>query len=269
MPHGLVVRARMILACAEGLSNAAVAAKVGASPQAVGKWRRRFLERGVEGLHDELRPGRPRTYDDEKVAAVISRALQERPDEATQWSVRLMSAAEGVSKSTVQRWFSLFGVKPHLQETFKLSTHGSVLHREGARYRGVVPESAGACAGAVRGREVADPGAGAQPADPADGTWLRRRVYPRLRAARHESFFATLECELLDGRSFRSHAEARMAIFEFVEGCYNRRGAIQHWATGRRPPSRTTRGRRQHEHSGIGDPRRPTPSVGADPRPGR
>ena len=70
-------------------------------------------------------------------------------------------------------------------------------------------------------------------------------------------------------RSFRSHAEARMAIFEFVEGCYNRRGAIQHWATGRRPPSRTTRGRRQHEHSGIGDPRRPTPSVGADPRPGR
>ena len=81
MPHGLVVRARMILACAEGLSNAAVAAKVGASPQAVGKWRRRFLERGVEGLHDELRPGRPRTYDDEKVAAVISRALQEKPDE--------------------------------------------------------------------------------------------------------------------------------------------------------------------------------------------
>ena len=122
MPHGLVMRARMILACAEGLSNAAVAAKVGASPQAVGKWRRRFLERGVEGLHDELRPGRPRTYDDEKVAAVINRALQEKPDEATHWSVRLMSTAEGVSKSTVQRWFSLFGVKPHLRETFKLST---------------------------------------------------------------------------------------------------------------------------------------------------
>ena len=122
MPHGLVVRARMILACAEGLSNAAVAAKVGASPQAVGKWRRRFLERGVEGLHDELRPGRPRTYEDEKVAAVINRALQQRPGEATHWSVRLMASAEGVSKSTVQRWFSLFGVKPHLHETFKLST---------------------------------------------------------------------------------------------------------------------------------------------------
>ena len=122
LPHGLVVRARMILACAKGLSNAAVAAKVGASPQAVGKWRRRFLEHGVEGLHDELRPGRPRTYDDEKVAAVINRALQQKPDEATHWSVRLMASAEGVSKSTVQRWFALFGVKPHLQETFKLST---------------------------------------------------------------------------------------------------------------------------------------------------
>ena len=68
LPHGLVLRARMILASAEGLTNRAVAERVGASPQAVGKWRRRFLERGVQGLHDELRPGRPRSYDDEKVA---------------------------------------------------------------------------------------------------------------------------------------------------------------------------------------------------------
>ena len=61
MPYGVVLRARMILACAEGLTNAAVARRVGASPQAVGKWRRRFLDAGIEGLHDELRPGRPRT----------------------------------------------------------------------------------------------------------------------------------------------------------------------------------------------------------------
>ena len=99
IPHGLVMRARMILACAEGLSNVAVAAKVGASPQAVGRWRRRFLERGVEGLHDELRPGRPRTYDDEKVAAVINRALQQKPDEATHWSVRLMASEEGCRRA--------------------------------------------------------------------------------------------------------------------------------------------------------------------------
>ena len=121
MPYGVVLRARMILACAEGLTNAAISERVGASPQAVGKWRRRFLEAGIEGLHDQLRPGRPRTYDDEKVAKVINHALQNKPDKATHWSLRLMGEAEGVSKSTVQRWFSLFGVKPHLAKTFKLS----------------------------------------------------------------------------------------------------------------------------------------------------
>ena len=122
MPYGLVQRARIVLACAQGLTNSAVAKRLAVSPSAVGKWRRRFLERGVQGLHDELRPGRPRTYDDEKVAVLINRALQQKPDHAGAWSVRLMAEAEGVSKSTVQRWFSLFGVKPHLSDTFKLSS---------------------------------------------------------------------------------------------------------------------------------------------------
>ena len=122
MPHGLVQRARLILASAEGLSNQAVAERVGLTPNVVGKWRRRFREAGVTGLHDELRPGRPRTYSDEKVATLINHALQEEPDNATHWSVRSMADAQGVSKSTVQRWFALFGVKPHLTRTFKLST---------------------------------------------------------------------------------------------------------------------------------------------------
>ena len=122
MPYGLVQRARIVLTCAQGLTNSAVAERLDASPSAVGKWRRRFIERGVQGLHDELRPGRPRTYDDEKVAELINRALQDKPDNASAWSVRLMAQAQGVSKSTVQRWFSLFGVKPHLSDTFKLSS---------------------------------------------------------------------------------------------------------------------------------------------------
>ena len=122
MPYGLVQRARIVLACAEGQTNAAVAEQLQVSPSAVGKWRRRFLERGLQGLHDELRPGRPRTYDDDKVAELINRALQEKPDHAGAWSVRRMAAAEGVSKSTVQRWFARFGVKPHLSGTFKLSS---------------------------------------------------------------------------------------------------------------------------------------------------
>ena len=102
MPYGLVQRARIILTCAEGLTNAAVAQRLDVSPSAVGKWRRRFLDRGIQGLHDELRPGRPRTYDDEKVAELINHALQEKPDNASAWSVRLMAKAQGVSKSTVQ-----------------------------------------------------------------------------------------------------------------------------------------------------------------------
>ena len=122
LPHALVQRAGMILASAEGLTNSAVALRFGVTPQTVGKWRRRFRAAGIEGLHDELRPGRPRTYDDDKVAAVINRALQQTPDAATHWSTRTLGRAEGIGKSTVQRWFALFGVKPHLAKTFKLST---------------------------------------------------------------------------------------------------------------------------------------------------
>ena len=121
LPHSLVLRAKMILASAEGISNVAVGRRIGASEQAVGKWRRRFLERGVEGLHDELRPGRPRTFNDERVAGLINRVLQERPQGATHWSTRTLGQAEGVSQSTVSRWLRTFGVQPHRTRTFKLS----------------------------------------------------------------------------------------------------------------------------------------------------
>lgn len=117
VPPTLVLRARMILASSEGLTNADVARQVGASPQAVGKWRKRYLDGGVEGLRDEQRPGRPRTFDDAKVARVIDRALQDKPPNATRWSTREVGAAEGVSASTVSRWFRRFGVKLHQSET--------------------------------------------------------------------------------------------------------------------------------------------------------
>ena len=113
MPHGLVQRARIVLACADGLSNKAVAELVRTTPQTVGKWRRRFIEQGIEGLHDEIRSGRPRIYDDERVAGLINRVLQEKPHDANTWSVRRMAEAEGVSKSTVHRLFTLHGIKPH------------------------------------------------------------------------------------------------------------------------------------------------------------
>ena len=76
----------------------------------------------MQGLHDELRPGRPRTYDDERVAQVINRALRDKPEHGTHWSTRTLANAESISHTTVQRWFTLFGVKPHLTHAFKLST---------------------------------------------------------------------------------------------------------------------------------------------------
>ena len=121
LPHGVVRRAQIVLACAEGESNASIARRMKLNKMTVGKWRRRYREQGLAGLHDQLRPGRPRTHEDERVAEVINAALQSTPPGATHWTVRSMSAHCGVSKSTVARWFDLFGLQPHRQRTFKLS----------------------------------------------------------------------------------------------------------------------------------------------------
>ena len=81
MPQGLVRRARIVLASGEGVTNTAVARRRGVSLPTVGKWRSRFLEHGLQGLHDDARPGRPRIYDDERVASVINQALHARPSD--------------------------------------------------------------------------------------------------------------------------------------------------------------------------------------------
>jgi putative transposase len=86
-------------------------------------WRQRYLDLGIQGLHDELRPGRPRTHEDDTVAEVINRALQTKPtDGSTHWSARSLAAATGISKTTVHRWLQIFSLQPHRQKTFKLST---------------------------------------------------------------------------------------------------------------------------------------------------
>ena len=109
LPHQLVQRAQIVLACADGEPGAAIARRLGVNKNTVVKWRKRYAQFGIEGLHDELRAGRPRTHGDDRVAQVIKTALQTRPAHATQWSVRTMAEHTGVSKSTVQRWFELFG----------------------------------------------------------------------------------------------------------------------------------------------------------------
>jgi transposase len=120
--QALAQRARIVLACAEGLENKMVSRQLGVHAMTVGKWRRRFLDQRVEGLRDEPRPGAPRMVDDERIEAVITRTLASQPDDATHWSSRGMARDSGLSISTVQRIWRAFGLKPHRQETFKLST---------------------------------------------------------------------------------------------------------------------------------------------------
>src|SRR5215510_15928930 len=120
--QALALRARIVLGCAAGLSNQAVAAHERVTPQTVGKWRRRFVERGLDGLLDEPRPGVPRKIGDGKVESVILQTLESRPLGATHWSTRSMARHSGISTSSVGRIWRAFGLQPHRLETFKLST---------------------------------------------------------------------------------------------------------------------------------------------------
>jgi transposase len=110
--QALALRARIVLACAAGGQNKEVAAKLGLDRSTVGKWRRRFVERRVDRLHDEARSGAPRTIDDAGVEAVIVKTLESLPKDATHWSSRGMAKASGLSVSTVQRVWRAFGLLP-------------------------------------------------------------------------------------------------------------------------------------------------------------
>lgn len=120
--QALALRARIVLACGEGSQNKDVAAKLRVDKATVGKWRRRFVERRMDGLHDEPRSGAPRAIDDVRIEAVIVKTLESLPANATHWSSRGMAKESGVSVSSVQRIWRAFGLQPHRMETFKLST---------------------------------------------------------------------------------------------------------------------------------------------------
>ena len=107
---------------AEGLENKTIAAELGAAPDTVGVWRRRFAERRLEGLHDEPRPGTPRRISDDAVAETIRRTLEETPADATHWSLRSMARSTGYAPSTIHRIWRAFGLQPHRSKSFKLSS---------------------------------------------------------------------------------------------------------------------------------------------------
>ncbi len=118
----LAKRARIILACAEGLSNTEVSRRLGVDLSTVGKWRQRFLAHRCDGLGDEQRPGRPRSITVDRVEEVIVATLEQVPSNATHWSRASMAARTGLSKSTIGRIWRDFGLQPHRADTFKLST---------------------------------------------------------------------------------------------------------------------------------------------------
>jgi transposase len=119
--QGLALRARIVLACAEGGPNIAVAARLGVSRATVRKWRTRFLARRLDGLGDEPRPGVPRTISDAQVEEVVVRTLEEVPEGATHWSKRELARRAGISPTSVHRIWRAFGLQPWRTEDFKIS----------------------------------------------------------------------------------------------------------------------------------------------------
>ena len=119
--HGLAQRASIVLRCAEGQANSQVAAEMRIAHNTVGKWRRRFIERGLAGLLDEPRAGAPRTIGDHQVEAVLTTTLEAMPPNATHWSTRSLASRTGISHASVRRIWQAFGLQPHRVESFKLS----------------------------------------------------------------------------------------------------------------------------------------------------
>jgi transposase len=143
--QSLAQRARIVLACAEEGGAApltAVAARTGVSREMVRKWRVRFMEHRMDGLADAPRPGTPRTITDEQVEVVITRVLTEKGrGRDSHWTTRSMAGETGLSQSSVSRIWRASGLRPHVVETWKLSTDPGV-HRQGPRRGGPVPEPA-------------------------------------------------------------------------------------------------------------------------------
>jgi transposase len=121
--QALALRARIVLACAEGLSNSEVSRELGVSLPTVGKWRKRFVTGRLDGLSDEPRPGAPRKVTDAQVEAVLVKTLEEAPaNHDSHWSTRSMAKAVGLNQTAVSRIWRAFGLKPHLFDSWKLST---------------------------------------------------------------------------------------------------------------------------------------------------
>jgi putative transposase len=122
MPQSLATRARIVLLAAEGESNTSIAERLELSLPTVGIWRKRYLQQRIQGLYDEPRPGGPRSIGDEQIAALLRKTLRTKPKDGSHWTCRSIAAETRLSKSTVQRVWKAFGLQPHRQKHFKIST---------------------------------------------------------------------------------------------------------------------------------------------------
>src|SRR5215212_756270 len=120
--QALAMRSRIVLLAAQGLNNTEIASELNIHRNVAGKWRSRFLKHRLDGLLDEPRPGRPRTISDERVEEVVIKTLETTPRDATHWSTRSMAREVGLTQTAVLRIWKAFGLQPHRQETWKLST---------------------------------------------------------------------------------------------------------------------------------------------------
>lgn len=122
LPQSLATRARIVLLAAQGESNTDIAEELGLSLPTVGIWRKRYLSQRLAGLYDEPRPGGPRSIPDEEIATLLRKTLKTKPKGGTHWTCRSIAAETNLSKSTVQRVWKAFGLQPHRQKHFKIST---------------------------------------------------------------------------------------------------------------------------------------------------
>lgn len=119
--QALAQRARIVLAAAEGTTSAEIARTLSVSRLTVGRWRKRFVEGGIDSLLDEPRSGAPRSISDDAIERVVRMTLEDRPKGATHWSTRTMAEASGLTQTAIVRIWKAFGLQPHRSSTFKLS----------------------------------------------------------------------------------------------------------------------------------------------------
>ena len=182
--HRLVLRARVLLLAAAGVSNSEIARVVEVSRPTVLVWRGQLESDGLKDFGKVAQGrGRKPSILDAKVAEIVDLTQHSKPRDATHWSCRSMADEAGVSSATVQRIWSARGIKPHLVKTFKISSDPRFEDKL-VDVVGLYLTPPGPGRGAVHGREDPDPGAGPHPALAAAQTRPGRHHDPRLQAQR-------------------------------------------------------------------------------------